>query len=108
MATGGYGAGPNDLGPVTLHANDMDQARAMIAELQKIQPDARIEALHVKSRLIEAGIEVVVEGGGLYAQIVLDPNVDPQVTFHIIEHLPDAVESAVEEMLKAATERNGG
>lgn len=101
METGGHGDGQAHPEPMTFHASSMEEAKVMLAQIQAENPEHEMLPLHVKGRLVEAGVEVTIEGAGLYAVVTLNPSVQAEVTYAILAHLPEAVYSAIAEMAGA-------
>lgn len=88
--------------PFTLKAESLEQAEELIAKVKEQFPSHMVEALRLKARVVEAGIEVTMEGPGVWAQVVLDPTADPAISYHILEHVPDAVHESIRQMVEGS------
>lgn len=86
------------LGPVV---HSLAEAEEMVAALQEENPDSEVHALHITAALVEAGIQVTIQGPGLHAVVTLDPMCDPRLSYAVIDNLPQAVHSALLNMSDA-------
>lgn len=98
MATDGHGDSEGLTEPVMINVADEAEAYQKIAEFEADNPDFKATALHVQGRLVEAGIEVRIEGPGVHAVVVIDPTSDPAAMYVVIENLPMAVQTSLAEL----------
>lgn len=103
MEAGGHGPGPDDLGAVTFGVTGLEEAEVIMAKFRQEDPSTRVQAVHVSTRLVEAGIEVTVEGAGIHIVSTLDPTQDPAPMYDVLQHLPDVVHTALMAFLGKVT-----
>lgn len=98
MATDRHGDREGLAEPVMINVKDEAEAYERIAEFEADNPDLKATALHVRGRLVEAGIEIRIEGPGVVALVVIDPTADPAPMYVVVENLPMAVKTSLAEL----------
>lgn len=95
METDGHGGREGLVEPVMINVKNEAEAYEKIAQFEADNPDFKATALHVQGRLVEAGIEIRVEGAGVQAVVIIDPTAEPTPMYVVIENLPMAIESSL-------------
>jgi hypothetical protein len=92
--------------PVTKY-DTMEEAQEALTRLQAENPGKTVHALRVTGRLIEAGVEVTLSGPGCHAVITLNPEVEADVSYALLEHIPAAAEAALESLYDRMMQADG-